>query len=327
MSHHHLSRDERTALAALVRAGHSKAECARTLGVHRSTITRELKRVDAEYKTVVADKYAEKLRKKSKQKKRKIENDKKLEVQVVRLLKLGRSPEQISNEVEVSDETIYTWVRRSRRDLRILLPQRGRVRHEYGKENKGGHQGWTKSVRSIETRPKIVERRSRIGDWEGDTVVGRDRARLLVHVDRKSRFIVARIIPSGEAETTHSMTVSSLKGFLCKTITYDRGSEFALWKMTEQTLGIKIYFAHAHHPWERGTSENSNGLLRRFFQKELRLGKSYSETSTVLCGILITVHGNVSAGRPLVRYLDGVAIQARIQGSSLAPICLFKRCQ
>ena len=273
MSHHHLTRDERTALAALLRAGHSQAECARVLGVHRSTITRELRRSSAHYKAVAADKHAQRQRMESKHAKRKIENNAKLEARIARLLRFGRSPEQISHEIDVSDETIYTWVRRSRPDLAPLLPQRGRVRHQYGKENKGGHLGWTKGVRSIETRPKIVETRSRIGDWEGDTIIGRDRARLLVHVDRKSRFIVARIIPSGEAETTHAMTVSSLRGLPCKTITYDRGSEFALWKMTERALGITIYFAHAHHPWERGTSENSNGLLRRFFPKGTPLGE------------------------------------------------------
>lgn len=275
MSHHHLTRDERAALAALLRAGHSQAECARQLGVHRSTVTRELKRGKAECKAVAADKHAKKLREESKLEERKIENDKKLECRVVRLLKLGRSPEQISEEVNLAHKTIYRWVKRSRKDIAALLPQRGRVRHQYGKENKGGHQGWTKSVQSIETRPKIVETRSRIGDWEGDTVIGRDRARLLVHVERKSRFIVARIMPSGEAETTHAMTVSSFKGFPCKTITYDRGSEFALWKMTERALCTKIYFAHAHHPWERGTSENSNGLLRRFFPKGTPLGEKF----------------------------------------------------
>jgi len=274
MSHHHITRDERVTLAALVRARKTKAECARILGVHRSTITRELKRSPGEYKVALANKHAIKMREGSRQTERKIENDKKLEHRIVRLLKLGRSPEQISEEVKlVSDETIYTWIKRSRKDLATLLPQRGRIRHQYGKENRGGHQGWTKLVRSIETRPKIVESRSRIGDWEGDTIVGRDRARLLVHVDRKSRFIVARIMQSGEAETTHSTTVVSLKEFPCRTITYDHGSEFALWRMTEQALNAKIYFAHAHHPWERGTSENSNGLLRRFFPKGTPLGE------------------------------------------------------
>jgi IS30 family transposase len=273
MSHHHLSRDERVALAALLRAGHTQAECARTLGVHRSTVSRELGRSSEEYRAVRAHKHARKLRGESKQARRKIENDKKLETQITNLLKRGLSPEQAAAEVGcVSDDAIYAWIKRSRKDLAMLLPQRGRIRHTYGKST-GEVQGWTKSVRSIETRPKAAESRSRIGDWEGDTIVGRDRARLLVHVDRKSRFIVARLMPNGQADTTHTTTVTSFKGLLCRTITYDRGSEFALWRLIERDTGAKVYFAHAHHPWERGTSENSNGLLRRFFPKGTPLGE------------------------------------------------------
>lgn len=273
MSHHHLSRDERVSLAALLRAGHGQSECARSLGVHRSTISREIKRSETEYRAIAADKHATGLREDSKQAERKIENDKLLALRIFRLLKKGRSPEQISEEIKVvSDETIYTWIKRTRKDFSVLLPQRGRVRHRYGKDT-SEVQGWTKFIRSIETRPQIVERRGRIGDWEGDTIVGRDRARLLVHVDRKSRFIAARIVPNGSADIVHSATVESLRNFPCHTITYDRGSEFALWRFIERDTRAKVYFAHAHHPWERGTSENSNGLLRRFFPKGTPIGE------------------------------------------------------
>lgn len=273
MSHHHLSRDERVALAALLRAGHSQAACARSLGVHRSTISRELKRADTEYKAIVADKHAKRLRRASKKRKRKIENDKRLASLIIGLLRKGHSPEQVSEAVGlVSDDTIYDWIGRSRKDLAILLPQRGKVRHRYGKDT-GEVRGWTKSVRGIEMRPKAADDRSRIGDWEGDTIVGRDRARLLVHVDRKSRFILAKIMPSGSADITHIAAVVSLKGLPVHTITYDRGSEFALWRMIERDTGAKVYFAGAHHPWERGTSENSNGLLRRFFPKGTPIGE------------------------------------------------------
>lgn len=273
MSHHHLSRDERVALAALLRAGQSQSACARSLGVHRSTVFRELRRVDGEYRAIVADKRAHEERRDSKQKKRKIENNGKLAKRIVRFLKRGYSPEQISETLRIiSDDAIYAWIDRSRKDLRILLPQRGKVRHQYGKDT-GVVQGWTKSVRNINTRPEAADKRSRIGDWEGDTVLGRDRARLLVHVDRKSRFIVARLVPSGNADMVHVVTATVFKRLPCHTITYDRGSEFALWRMIERDTGAKVYFANAHHPWERGTSENSNGLLRRFFPKGTPLGE------------------------------------------------------
>jgi len=273
MGHHHLTRDERVALAVLVRAGESRSGCARLLGVHRSTITRELKRTPGTYRAVSANKHAQELRKGSKYAQRKIENNKPLTRRIMALLKRGRSPEQISQEVHcVSDDAIYAWVGRSHKEFAVLLPQRGRVRHRYGKST-DEVQGWTKYVRNIKERPSRAEKRSRIGDWEGDTIVGRDRARLLVHVDRKSRFIVAKLMPDGSADTTHAYAAASFKGVPCHTITYDRGSEFALWKLIERDTGARIYFANAHHPWERGTSENSNGLLRRFFPKGTPLGE------------------------------------------------------
>jgi len=273
MSHHHLSRDERVALAAFLRAGKNQAECARLLGVHRSTISRELRRGGTEYKAVVADKDAAKRRRESKQQERKIENDPELARSIIRLLKKGHSPEQTAEELRVvSDDTIYDWIDRSRNDLAALLPQRGRVRHRYGKST-GTVQGWTKAVRSIAERPQEANDRSRIGDWEGDTVVGRDRARLLVHVDRKSRFVVAAITPNGTADAIHAATVRAFKRLPVHTITYDRGSEFALWRLIERDIGAMVFFANAHHPWERGTSENSNGLLRRFFPKGTPIGE------------------------------------------------------
>lgn len=272
MTHHHLTRDERVALLALVRAGHSGAECARQLGVHRSTITRELRRSLGTYRVYAADKDARERRRASKQDARTIEHNNGLRRNIIQLLKQNRSPEQIAQELHIiSDDAIYAWINRSRRDLRVLLPQRGKRRHRYGKEP---HRGWTKLVRNIAMRPRVVARRSRIGDWEGDTVVGRDRARLLVYVDRKSRFIVAILIPEGTADTVHTTTVMALKNLPCHTLTYDRGSEFALWRMIEKDLGTRVYFANAHHPWERGTSENSNGLLRRFFPKGTPLGQT-----------------------------------------------------
>src|SRR3989344_2718334 len=101
MSHHHLTRDERVTLAALLRAKETQAACARILGVHRSTILREVRRSPKEYTVFRANKHARELRKKSKQSTRKIENDKKLEAKIVRFIKKGYSPEQVSQEVEI----------------------------------------------------------------------------------------------------------------------------------------------------------------------------------------------------------------------------------
>lgn len=114
MSHHHLSRDERVILAALLRAGHRQAECSRIPGVHQSTIGRELQRSPLEYRVVTADRAATLLRRESKERKRVIENNTRLEKSIMRLLKKGYSPEQISEEVKsVSDDAIYARIKRS----------------------------------------------------------------------------------------------------------------------------------------------------------------------------------------------------------------------
>jgi IS30 family transposase len=127
--------------------------------------------------------------------------------------------------------------------------------------------GWTKHVRSITKRPKFIEKRLRIDDWEGDTVVGGDRTRLFVHIERKSRFVVADLVASGNADVVATRVVKRFKKLPAFTITYDRGSEFALWKYLQEELAIRVFFAEPHHPWERGTCENTNGLIRRFVPK------------------------------------------------------------
>lgn len=159
MGHHHLSRDERVMLAALLRAGHTKAKCSRVLGVHRSTVSRELRRSDAEYKAVAADRHATHLRRESKKNRRRIENGRQLERRIIRCLRKGYSPEQVSREVgSVSGDALYAWIRRSRKELTVLLPQRGRRRHRYGRDVQLP-QGWTKTVRSIAMRPRAANDR------------------------------------------------------------------------------------------------------------------------------------------------------------------------
>jgi len=193
---------------------------------------------------------------------RKIENDTVLAERIAARLDPLVSPETVAHEEELAHETIYAWIYRSRTDLKKKLPQRGRKRRRYGSKREA-KQGWTRDVRSIRERVLLKE------NWEGDTIKGSTRARLLTHVEHKSLYTRADLIADGTADSVHkALKTQPLEG----TITYDRGSEFALWRMIERDTGISIYFADPHHPWQRGKNENTNGRLRRVFPKKFDFG-------------------------------------------------------
>lgn len=259
----HINRDQRIALGTLLYAGHSQASASRELGIDPGTVCRELKRNRTDsgtYHATRANVLARERRKKSKQKYRKIENDPVLKKEIETLLHPLRSPEVIAHEVGVAHQTIYSWIERSRPELKKLLPYQGRKRRRYG-GNRGEKQGWTRTARSIDERPDSPI------SWEGDTIKGRTKARILTHVEQSSLFLVADLMSDGTADSVHAV----LKQHQCisGTTTYDRGSEFALWKMIERDTNATIYFAHARHPWERPRNENTNGRLRRVFPKRL----------------------------------------------------------
>jgi IS30 family transposase len=229
---------------------------------------------------LLAQKKNNKRRIASKNKTRKIENDRELEQRIERYLQGGDvhkgdwSPEVIANTVlkrRISHTTIYSWIRRSRQDLKHLLPGGGRRRASYGSVKTRKYREM--SLPSIETRPEEASFRTNNGHFEGDTVVLKE-GRLHTLVERKSRFLIADLVTTkgpGLAMQISQSAVGVLSAFplsFRKTITYDQGSEFAWWDETEKELmGTKIYFAHAHCPWERGTNERTNGLIRRYFPK------------------------------------------------------------
>ena len=113
-----------------------------------------------------------------------------------------------------------------------------------------------------------IKLRTRIGDWEGDTVYGGIGKGLLIsQVDRKSRFLRAALLPKRDAELTRETIVKMLKAFPVESISLDNGSEFADFRKLEEELETKVYFAEPHKPWQRGTNENTNDMLRFFFPK------------------------------------------------------------
>lgn len=256
----HISRDDRVVISNGIRRGESYATIGDRVGKDKGAVWREVYRnkdADGQYRVWSAERRARQRRQHTKYKERKIENDAVLARRIETRLHPLVSPEVVAHEVGVVHESIYAWIVRSRPDLTVRLPRRGRKRRRYGSK-RAKKQGWTKYVRSIDERPNTGEQ------WEGDTVKGTGLARLLTHVERSSLFTVADVLFRGTADAVHERVVRrNFNG----SITYDRGSEFALWRMIERDYNTRIYFAHPHHPWERGKNENTNGRLRRVFPK------------------------------------------------------------
>ncbi len=256
--HRHFNREDRIALGALRRAGLSQAEIGRQLGFNRSSISRELKRNPKPrggYHALNADVQATTRRQHSKQNYRKIDNA--LGINIAGQLHPLVSPEVIAKRVGIHHQTIYNWIYRDRGDLLMKLPQQGRKRRRYGSK-RAKKQGWTRLVKSIHNRP--------VSDlaWEGDTVKGSTKPKLLTHVEQTSLYTRVDLLPNGTADAVHAtLKQKPLSG----TITYDRGSEFALWQMIERDTDTIVFFADAHAPWQRGKNENTNGRLRRVFPK------------------------------------------------------------
>ena len=189
----------------------------------------------------------------------------------------GRTPEQVTGrfdlvagrapgwEARVSVPAIYAWIRRSARNLIDRLRRIGRR-----KSRRSGHRGGGLPANrtSIAARPKEVELRGSLGHWEADSVVGRERkARLVTLVERRSRYLVLRQTKDGLSRTVSDAIVRALAGLPVHSLTFDNGSEFAAFERIEQRLDCKTFFADPHSPWQRGSNENTNGLVRDYAPK------------------------------------------------------------
>ena len=266
----HLTYKERVFIALMIVRGKTYTHSAQEIGVNKSTISREVacnKCPDGIYRARKAHKRVQERRKGIKEKDKIIENDLDLYEYVTHSLEHYWSPQQITGRLKkdkrlstVSHVTIYSFVRRERPDLKQYL--RHKKHRKLSKVSRG-----QANKRMIDTRPQVVERKKRVGDWEGDTIVGREKTeRILTHVDRKSGFLVAHRTQAD----SDSVRIATNKAFLnlpCRTITYDNGSEFAAHFLIEKGTNAKVYFAYPGKPGQRGCNENTNGLLRQFFPK------------------------------------------------------------
>lgn len=276
MGYHHFNIDEREVILKMRAQQASLEEMGRRLNRPKGTISRELRRnvsSTGDYKPHLAQRYHEQRRKESKVPYR-LERNSSLRSYVRTKLKKYWSPEQIGDSIKgkISPLTIYSYIYRDQASggsLYLFLRRSHRWRRK--RRRRPDSRGQMPDRRMIDRRPKAANQRRRIGDWEGDTVEGSKGTGFIVtHVDRKSRYTVAVKVADKSSEAINQAICARMKSLPAdkiKTITYDNGKEFAGFKELERTLGMRSYFAHPYHSWERGTNENTNGLLRQFFPK------------------------------------------------------------
>jgi len=284
MSHIQFTHSERISFATLLRAGMINADCARELGKDRSAIGREIglnKDDDGIYRAGHAHARAMARRKAGKHASQKIANDRKLRRHIIRKLKHHWSPEQIAGRLKlahkatiVSHETIYVWIYEARPHLKKYLRcTKGQYRRKRGTKAREDTRDRAK-VKRIDERPTAVDLRSRIGDWEGDTVIGGEKtARIVTNVDRYSGYGFGDLMHIVSALIMHETLEKRFAAIPRRkrhTYTYDNGTELGEDDAgLEQKIRMDVYRAYPYHSWERGTNENWNGLLREFFPKKM----------------------------------------------------------
>lgn len=269
-----LTREQRYTIEAMNRNGANQNEIATAIGKHPSTVSRELCRLgrDTAYCFAAAHRHAEERWSGGKCADRAL-----LVLAETQIRDEQWSPQQVSawlvrqDHGRLSHETIYQHVYRDKAaggDLHTHLRHRYKPYRKRGSERE--RRGRLRDQVMIDDRPGVVDERSRIGDWEMDTVIGKVGGPVLVTmVERFSRFTLIALAGSREATAVGSAILEAMGPQRDKvlTTTYDNGKEFALHKLLGDILQADAYFAHPYHSWERGLNENTNGLIRQYFPK------------------------------------------------------------
>jgi transposase, IS30 family len=293
MSYTHLTPRERYVISHLKVAKFSLREIARRLGRHHTTISREIKRNGPTYPGGVYWYYfiepsIEKRRHRARSFHR--QHHEPLVEYVETKLRIDWPPQVIvqrlradfphDERMRVSHETIYRWVALDA-EQGGNLHRHLRRRHKYRRRQKryGAGRRFIPGRVGIEERPQIVAERGRFGDWEADLVLGRRGSGAIgTYVERKSRFLMATLLPDRTADAFNAATIPAYKELpqpLRRTLTLDNGKEFSRFKELESETSLAVYFAVPYAAWQRGTNENTNGLLRFYFPK----GTNFKRTS------------------------------------------------
>lgn len=282
----HFTIFERETLANLLVRGNSLADIAKTIGRHKSTLSREISRGKlgrAGYRALTAQFFVEQ-RKHIPKRPRKIQSNPLLESEIHTYLRKKWSPEQIANRLKVeyptnssmhiSHESIYIYLfclpkGELRKELLSYLRQAQRTRRKRG--NSHSKRGQIPHMISIEERPKDVEERIVPGHWEGDLIIGKDKSSALgTLVERTTRTTLLVPLKAKDAPSVRRAFQREIKRLpqqMKVSLTYDRGKEMVEHELFTKNTKVVVYFAHPNAPWERGTNENTNGLLRQYYPK------------------------------------------------------------
>jgi IS30 family transposase len=274
----HLTYEERCQIYALKKSGMPSSVIALEVGVNKSTINREILRNSGEtgYRYKQAQQLSEVRRREASRAPNKMTDDY-IAIIEDKLVNEQWSPEQISGWMKrhlaysVSHECIYQHIWRDKQQGGNLYKHLRHASKKYSKRSaKHAGRGCIPGRVDIDERPKIVEEKQRIGDWELDTIIGRNHNGAIVSmVDRASKFTKLMIVPNKTSEAVTSAIIEALdpiKPFVL-TMTADNGKEFAAHEELKQVLDAQVYFAKPYHSWERGLNEHTNGLVRQYFPK------------------------------------------------------------
>lgn len=274
-----LTLEQRYQIYAFLKAGYSKTDIAKQIGVDKSTITRELRRnvSGRGYRPQFA--HRQTLARRVAKVKLRISQETQAEVED-KLINDQWSPEQISGRraldhlQKVSVEWIYQHIYKDKQaggELYKHLRCQKKRRSRYGSYTK---RGGLKNQVSIEQRSSIVDEKRRIGDWEVDTIIGKNHQGAIVTMsDRFSKLTKIENISHKSGELTSQAIVSKLSNLMVETITSDNGKEFSEHEWIAEKLQAKFYFCHPYSSCERGLNENTNGLLRQYFPKKTEFAK------------------------------------------------------
>lgn len=276
----HLTFQDMIRIETLAKEGYSDTEIGLRVGADRTSIWRCFKGSKKPREEFDGQEYWEKVseRKSVGNSHYRILDDTALSKYIVEKIELHWSPEQIAGKwteekgEPLCHETIYQWIYKNKPELvKVFFRRKGK---KYIKKRKEKYQ--IKDRRMIDERPEEVENRLEVGHWEGDTIVGKDhKGAIVTNVERKTGFLIASKLEDSTPEKKRSeiladVTISDFKSLpeeLRVSMTYDNGREFAAHKTIEKSTSMTVYFAHAYSPWERGSNENTNGLLREFIPK------------------------------------------------------------
>ena len=282
MSYIHLTIEERTSIAHLHKQGVSLRQIAITIGRNVSTIKRELDRNYTPNKKGDNDYYPYSSQKRYEERKSEAHNIIQFPLEVIQIIeqriKETWSPEQIAayykNDGFPCYKTIYKWI-----NERIIINGNKSLLRRKGKGGWYETRGKQNRGKSIRKRDKRIYKRADYGHWELDTVVsglGKSKSCFITLVERKSRFYKAIKSPNHHEDVIARLIIDYLKQYpseLVKTITTDNGKEFAEWEQIEKELNCEVYFCDTFCAWQKGSNENSNGLLREFFPKGYNLSR------------------------------------------------------